>query len=101
MARGHYRSAPVIVMAHELGAVRTMHYPGRRAAELKCPSLFCVCDKDSVAPSGQTLKHVSKAPRGMVKTYPEGHCDIYVGQAFEQVVADQIDFLHRTVPPSP
>lgn len=29
---------------------------------------------------------------------PEGHFEIYVGQAFERVVADQIEFLTRTVP---
>ncbi len=88
-------------VAARFGLQILTYYPGRRAVELKCPSLFCVCEKDSVAPSRQTLKHVSKAPRGTVKTYPEGHFDIYVGQAFERVVADQIDFLHRTVPPSP
>lgn len=87
-------------VAARFGLQILTHYPGRRAAALNCPSLFCVCDKDSVAPSGPTLKHVRKAPRGIVKTYPEGHFDIYVGQAFERVVADQIDFLHRTVPPS-
>lgn len=29
---------------------------------------------------------------------PEGHFEIYVGQPFERVVADQIEFLTRNVP---
>lgn len=87
-------------VAARFGLQILTYYPGRRAAALQCPALFCVCDKDSVAPSGRTLQHVHKAPHGTVKTYAEGHFDIYVGQAFEQVVADQIGYLHRTVPVS-
>lgn len=88
---------PALVAAR-FGLQITTYYPGRRAADLACPVLFCVCDKDTVAPARRTLRHVRKAPQGTVKVYPEGHFDIYVGQAFERVVADQIDFLHRTVP---
>lgn len=86
-------------VAARFGLQILTYYPGRRAADLNCPTLFCVCEKDTVAPSGRTLKHVRKAPKGTIKTYPEGHFDIYVGQAFERVVADQIAFLQRTVPP--
>jgi len=39
----------------------------------------------------------SRAPRGTVKRYDEGHFDIYVGDAFERVVADQLDFLDRNL----
>src|SRR5690349_3794769 len=35
---------------------------------------------------------------GEVRLYPEGHFDIYVGEPFERVVADQIAFLQRHVP---
>jgi hypothetical protein len=31
--------------------------------------------------------------------YPNGHFDIYVGEPFERVVADQVEFLQRHVPP--
>ncbi|WP_196772653.1 alpha/beta hydrolase [Mycobacterium colombiense] len=74
------------------------HFPGRRTPGITCPVLFCVCDTDSVAPAKATLRHAAKAPHGQIIRYPEGHFDIYVGEAFEKVVADQIDFLHRTVP---
>src|SRR5690625_527880 len=70
--------------------------PGRSARKVGCPILFCVCSHDSVAPAGPTRRYAAQAPRGEVALYPEGHFAIYVGEAFERVVADQIAFLdHR------
>jgi pimeloyl-ACP methyl ester carboxylesterase len=71
--------------------------PGRSAAKLACPALFCVCDQDSVAPAQKTIKLVSQAPHGEVKRYPIGHFDIYVGEWFERAVADQTEFLVRVL----
>lgn len=85
-------------VAARFGLQILTYYPGRRAAALKCPTLFCVCEKDSVAPARRTLQHVRKAPKGTINTYAEGHFDIYTGRAFEKVVTDQIGFLQRTVP---
>jgi pimeloyl-ACP methyl ester carboxylesterase len=80
-------------------ALQIMAYrPGKLARQLRCPALFCVCERDTVAPTRPTLRHVRKAPQGEVKLYREGHFDVYVGQGFEKVVADQIDFLRRHVP---
>jgi hypothetical protein len=42
---------------------------------------------------------VSKAPLAEIKRYPYGHFDIYVGDPFEQVVADQVGFLQRHLLP--
>ena len=72
--------------------------PGRRAKEVASPILFCICDPDSVAPSGPTRKYAAQAPKGEIKVYRDGHFGIYVGEGFEQVVTDQIDFLTRHVP---
>ncbi|OBI83808.1 alpha/beta hydrolase [Mycobacterium sp. 1245805.9] len=69
--------------------------PGRLAAKVACPILFCVCEADSVAPPVPTLRYAAKAPRGEVRMYQEGHFEIYVGDAFERVVADQLAFLDR------
>jgi quorum-quenching protein AidA len=69
--------------------------PGRLTAKVDCPILFCVCEADSVAPAVPTLRYAAKAPRGEVRMYPEGHFEIYVGDAFERVVADQLAFLDR------
>lgn len=82
-------------VAARIGMKILGYRPGRLAAKVSCPILFCVCDTDSVAPPGPTLRYAAKAPRGTVKRYPEGHFDIYVGQAFERVVADQLEFLDR------
>ncbi len=71
--------------------------PGRLAAKVPCPILFCVCETDSVAPAAATLRHAAKAPHGEVKLYPEGHFDIYVGDAFERVVTDQLEFLSKAL----
>jgi dienelactone hydrolase len=67
--------------------------PGRAAAKLSCPALFCICEQDSVAPASRALAYAAKAPRGEVKTYPIGHFDIYTGEWFERAVGDQTEFL--------
>lgn len=74
------------------------YYPGRKTPKIKAPVLFCICDHDTVAPSKTTLRHASRTPRHEIKHYADGHFEIYVGEAFERVVKDQLDFLKRTVP---
>ena len=59
-----------------------------------------MCETDSVAPAGPTLRYAAKAPRGEVKVYPEGHFAIYVDDAFERVVADQLTFLDKHLNPA-
>jgi len=75
-----------------------LHVPGRRAKDVRCPILFAVCESDSVAPARTAVKHAARAPRGEIRLYDAGHFDIYVGEQFEQVVADQIEFLTTHVP---
>jgi len=88
------RTAPNEVAARL--ALKVITYrPGRSAAKVSCPILFCVCEADSVAPAVPTLRYAAKAPRGEVRMYPEGHFDIYVDEAFERVVEDQLAFLDR------
>jgi len=72
--------------------------PGRRAADVRCPILFCVCDADTVAPAEATLRHAANAPLGTILRYPAGHFDMYTGEHFERVVTDQLAFLHGHVP---
>jgi len=73
------------------------YYPGRQTPKISAPVLFCVCDTDTVAPAAQTLRHARKAPRHEIKQYSHGHFDIYVGDAFESVVGDQVTFLKKHV----
>ncbi|BBZ11205.1 alpha/beta hydrolase [Mycobacterium branderi] len=82
-------------VAARIGVKILAYRPGRLTAKIPCPILFCVCETDSVAPAGPTLRYAAKAPKGEVKVYPEGHFAIYVDDAFECVVADQIAFLDK------
>lgn len=74
-----------------------IYRPGRAATRLVCPALFCVCDRDAITPAAQTLKYAATAPRGEIKRYPVGHFEIYVGDSWEQAVADQTEFLTRSL----
>ncbi|MFZ5846011.1 MAG: alpha/beta hydrolase [Actinomycetota bacterium] len=74
--------------------------PGARARKVRCPLHVTITDKDTVAPARTTSRLVNKAPRAEVVHRPVGHFDIYDGEEFESVVADQIAFLHRHVPVS-
>lgn len=71
----------------------TMHRPGRAARKVAMPILFCVCEHDSVTPPEETVRYAETAPRGEVRRYDAGHFDIYLGDPFEKVVTDQVDFL--------
>ncbi len=82
-------------VAARFGPKLLAYHPGRLAAKVPCPILFCVCRADSVAPAEATCRHAAKAPHGEVKIYPEGHFDIYVDDAFERVVSDQLVFLDK------
>ncbi|MEQ1311995.1 alpha/beta fold hydrolase [Acinetobacter sp. XH1639] len=73
------------------------YYPGRQTKKIKAPVLFCVCETDTVAPAKMTLRHANKTPQKEIKLYSYGHFEIYVGEAFEHVIKDQINFLKRVV----
>lgn len=67
--------------------------PGRSAARVTVPILFCVSNTDTVTPPGRTLALARRAPRGEVKCYDAGHFAFYMGPDFEQLVSDQTRFL--------
>lgn len=85
-------------VAARFGLQILRYRPGRSAAKVACPILFCICEADTVAPAAPTKRYAARAPKGETLLYAEGHFDIYVGAAFEKVVADQLDFLRRHVP---
>lgn len=78
-------------------ALNIMGYrPGTSAKNIKVPFLVCICQNDTVAPAKAAIYHAKKAPQAELKIYPNyGHFDIYVDDAFEHVVADQLAFLQR------
>lgn len=93
---GHEDEVTEIAARFGLDIVR--HFPGRQAKNVTCPILFAICETDSVAPAKQTKKYAAQAPHGEVVLYEAGHFGIYVGDAFERNVADQLAFLAKHVP---
>lgn len=69
--------------------------PGRRAGDVRCPILFAIADDDLITPPEFAERAASLAPRAEVRRYPGGHFDVYSGELFERVVADQVEFLSR------
>ncbi|QEC49637.1 alpha/beta fold hydrolase [Baekduia soli] len=69
--------------------------PGTRADRITCPLLVCVADRDETTPPGPAVAAAQRAPRGELRRYPFGHFDAYVGEGFERVVADELEFLVR------
>ena len=74
--------------------------PGRAAKKIDFPILFCVSNTDSVTPPAQTLRYARTAPRGEIKRYDAGHFEFYLGEAFETLVRDQVNFLTRHLHPA-
>ena len=75
--------------------------PGRAAKKVDFPILFCVSNTDTVTPPAQTLRYARTAPHGEIKRYDAGHFDFYIGEAFEELVRDQVEFLARQLHPAP
>lgn len=71
----------------------SLYRPGFALRDVKCPSLVCVCEKDSVAPAAVAAKFVNAAPNAQLKSYPIGHFDIYYDEGFQIAIKDQIAFL--------
>jgi len=87
------------VAARVLPTIAT-YRPGRAAKRIAMPILFCVSNTDSVTPPAQTLRYAGTAPQGEIRTYDAGHFDFYLGDPFEALVRDQIEFLTRHLVPA-
>jgi dienelactone hydrolase len=84
------------VAARIMVAVGT-YRPGRLAARVSAPILFCLCDQYSLTPAERSDLLGARAPRAEIKRYPVGHFDIYVGECWERASADQTEFLTRNL----
>lgn len=91
IASADWRNAFTARLMLRLGLYR----PGRKASRVHCPLLVCVMDDDAITPVGPAVAMAEAAPRGELRRYPGGHFDVYVGERFEEAVADQIEFLTR------
>jgi dienelactone hydrolase len=74
--------------------------PGRAAKKIKFPILFCVSNTDSVTPPEQTVQYARTAPFGEIRRYNAGHFDFYLGEPFEALARDQVEFLTRHLHPA-
>lgn len=74
--------------------------PGRLARDLRVPAMICISATDTVAPAGPTERYARQARSADVRVYDAGHFDFYVGDAFQQLVAEQTDFLVRHLRPA-
>lgn len=103
---GYFNLVPAGTSVNNYGSARfaldiVRYYPGRKAANIQAPVLFCICNNDTVAPAKPTLRYANRAPRKEIKRYDYGHFDIYLGDAFETIIRDQLEFLSRIVPVNP
>jgi pimeloyl-ACP methyl ester carboxylesterase len=71
--------------------------PGRKAGRIGCPLLVQVAAQDAITPPGPAARAGAAAPFGEVRSYPCGHFGVYVSPWFDQVVADQVEFLRENL----
>lgn len=72
-----------------------LYRPVLSAPRVTAPFLIGICTRDTIVPPSAAERAVKLAPRGEARRYELGHFDIYLGEAFERAVADQIEFLQR------
>jgi fermentation-respiration switch protein FrsA (DUF1100 family) len=67
--------------------------PGRHARHIECPLLVQVGTLDEVTPAEPALRGALAATHVRVRSHPVGHFEVYRGAWFEQIVAEQVEFL--------
>lgn len=71
--------------------------PGDHAPRLRMPLLVCIADSDRETVAEDTLDLARRVPDSEIRTYPFSHFEIYHPDNRGKVIADQVDFLRRTV----
>jgi acetyl esterase/lipase len=69
------------------------YHPGTEAKHLAMPLLVCISDQDTAASAPLATQMARQALRAEVHHYPFRHFDVYFGEGFEKMVADQVRFL--------
>jgi fermentation-respiration switch protein FrsA (DUF1100 family) len=67
----------------------------RVADRVLCPLFVCIGEEDHVVPRRAAERSAERAPRGERGVYPIDHFSGFLGEGFERVVADQIEFFSR------
>jgi dienelactone hydrolase len=68
---------------------------GDEAHRLEMPVLVCIAERDNETPEEFTRQIAERAPRGELRHYPGDHFDFYRDPVRQQVLTDQIAFLHE------
>lgn len=76
-----------------------LYSPGRSLRDLDVPVLVQVAIADETTPPDAAIRAGRRGKHALVQTYDCGHFDPYVNETFETFVADQIQFLDRTLDP--
>lgn len=71
----------------------------RKAGRIGIPILYCIAESDDVVPPALGMKTASRPPHGELRTYPGGHFDPFLGETFERMASDQLEFLSRQLQP--
>ena len=80
-----------------LSFAKPTYRPVRAARRVRCPLLVCIGERDHMAPRRAAEQTVQRAPRGERRAYPIDHFGGFLGDDFERVVADQVEFLERNL----
>jgi dienelactone hydrolase len=69
--------------------------PSDFAPRVSAPLLVCLAEYDREGPAELVRELARQAKRAEVKSYPVAHFDFYRPEVREQVIRDQLEFLHR------
>ncbi|WP_405598078.1 MULTISPECIES: alpha/beta hydrolase [unclassified Streptomyces] len=76
--------------------------PIRSISRVACPLLIQAGTHDQLVPPAPARRAAAKAgSRAQLVEYPIDHLDVYSGSVQANALADQLDFLRRTLAPSP
>jgi dienelactone hydrolase len=75
----------------------TPRYIPGTAERVTMPLLVCVAEQDTEANPVLAVEIARGAPRGELRTYPVPHFAVYEGTVLAQIIADQTEFLVRTL----
>lgn len=82
-----------------LSLLETLRYsPGKRAGRIKCPVLLQAGRLDRTTPFEPARRAAAQIPDCEFRAHQCDHFDVYLGDCFDAVIAEQIDFLQRRIP---
>jgi fermentation-respiration switch protein FrsA (DUF1100 family) len=85
-------------LAARIGWWIGFYSPIRYASAIRCPALVQVAEGDTIAPADAAATAASRMPRVTLIRYDADHFEPYTSPHFDAFIADQLDFLRRTVP---